>query len=210
MKEETKVKIKSISYILILIIFGYLINNLSYISPKLGDYETLIWLIVFLIFTFSFSGTRQIITPLINTKFIKRPSFYIYILTTLTIPYLLLLLCVHYGILLDETFIFYYKHGLLKGESIGGIVDAVFLAPIWEEVFFRGVLLFFLLKFTKPVWAISISSILFALFHPMYWIITLVSGVLLSITTYKTKSLIPSVISHSLWNLYMVKLFLYF
>ncbi|MFD0048603.1 CPBP family intramembrane glutamic endopeptidase [Actinomycetes bacterium NPDC127524] len=126
------------------------------------------------------------------------------------LPMMLLLLCVHYGILLDETFIFYYKHRLLKGENIGRIVDAVFLAPIWEEVFFRGVLLYFFLKFTKPVWAISISSILFALFHPMYWIITLVSGVLLSITTNKTKSLIPSVISHSLWNLYMAKLFLYF
>ncbi|MFS0882880.1 CPBP family intramembrane glutamic endopeptidase [Metabacillus niabensis] len=111
---------------------------------------------------------------------------------------------------MDEALIFYYKHGLLKGESIGGIVNSVFLAPIWEEVFFRGVLLFFLLKFTKPVWAISISSVLFAIFHPMYWILTLVSGVLLSITTFKTKSLIPSVISHSLWNLYKAKLFLYF
>ncbi|WP_177201248.1 CPBP family intramembrane glutamic endopeptidase [Bacillus sp. OV322] len=206
--EETK--IKSITYISILIVFGYLINNLSHISAQLGDYETLLWLITFLLFTFSFSGIRQIITPLINIKFIKRPSSYFYILITLTIPYLLLLLCVHYEILLDETFIFYYKHGLLKGVSIGGIVDAAFLAPIWEEVFFRGVLLFFLLKFTKPVWAISLSSVLFALFHPMYWIITLVSGVLLSITTYKTRSLIPSVISHSLWNLYMAKLFLYF
>jgi len=190
-KEETKIKIKSILYILTLIILGYLINSLSHIRPQLEDYETLIWLIVFFIFTFSFSGTRQIITPLINIKFIKRPLSFIYILLTLSIPYFLLMLCVYYEILLDETLIFYYKHGLLKGESIGGIVNSVFLAPIWEEVFFRGVLLFFLLKFTKPVWAISISSLLFAIFHPMYWLITLVSGVLLSITTYKTKSLIP-------------------
>ncbi|MBT2663128.1 CPBP family intramembrane metalloprotease [Bacillus sp. ISL-45] len=111
---------------------------------------------------------------------------------------------------MDKRLIFYYKNGLLEGKTSIGLLNAVLLTPIWEEMFFRGVLLFTLLKFTKPVLAISLSGVVFALFHPMYWIVTLATGVLLSLTAYKTKSLIPSFISHSLWNLYSAKFFLYF
>ncbi|TQR19425.1 CPBP family intramembrane glutamic endopeptidase [Psychrobacillus vulpis] len=79
-----------------------------------------------------------------------------------------------------------------------------------RKFFFRGILLFTLSKLIKPVWAIAFSSVIFALFHPMYLIIAFVSGVILSTMTYKTKSLIPSMISYSVWNLYAGKLFLYF
>ncbi|MBT2636835.1 CPBP family intramembrane metalloprotease [Bacillus sp. ISL-39] len=123
---------------------------------------------------------------------------------------MILMLSFQYEVLLDKRLIFYYKNGLLEGKTSIGLLNAVLLTPIWEEMFFRGVLLFTLLKFTKPVLAISLSGVVFALFHPMYWIVTLASGVLLSLTAYKTKSLIPSFISHSLWNLYSAKFFLYF
>ena len=140
----------------------------------------------------------------------KTPSTYFYILIALILPYIILMLSFHYEILLDKNLIYSYKHGLLEGKTSFGLLNSILFTPIWEEVFFRGILLFTLLKLTKPVWAITLSGVVFALFHPMYWIVTLSSGVLLSLTAYKTKSLIPSFISHFLWNLYTAKLFLYF
>ncbi|WP_369795238.1 lysostaphin resistance A-like protein [Sporosarcina sp. ZBG7A] len=89
-------------------------------------------------------------------------------------------------------------------------IDILIFSPIWEEAFFRGVLLFILLKFLKPFWAITISSIVFSLFHPLYFVIIFVWGLLLAIMTYKTRSLIPAMITHSTWNLYAGKLILFF
>ncbi|MER2060652.1 MAG: CPBP family glutamic-type intramembrane protease [Niallia sp.] len=62
----------------------------------------------------------------------------------------------------------------MTGEDVWGIIPKVLLAPIWEELFFRGILLFFLLRYMKPILAISISAIIFAMFHPLYWILTLI------------------------------------
>jgi uncharacterized protein len=119
-------------------------------------------------------------------------------------------LSVQNELLLDSRLIFYYKNGLLKGEDIYGILVSTIIAPLWEEILFRGIILFTLLKYVKPFIAIPIVAVIWAFSHPMYWVITLISGVLLGIMTYKTKSITPSIITHSTWNLYTSKLFLYF
>jgi uncharacterized protein len=201
---------KAVSYVILLILSGYLISNLFVLNPALKDYQAGIWFATFLILTLSYRRAKEIIIPLVNFSSLKKPVSYVYIFLTLTASYFLFLLCIHYEILLNKTYIFYFKNGLMTGEDVWGIIPKVLLAPIWEELFFRGILLFFLLRYVKPIWAISISAIIFAMFHPMYWILTLISGLLLAFTTYKTKSFIPSLLSHSLWNLYISKLFIYF
>ncbi|KIL48378.1 CPBP family intramembrane glutamic endopeptidase [Jeotgalibacillus campisalis] len=203
----TKIKLTLFIYIGLLITTGYLINSLFQFSPNFNEYRGAIWLLAFICLTLGFRDVREIINPLLNVKFIYKPSAYLYIIISLVIPYLLLLICVHYEILLDETFILNYKYRQWPTAGWSDYLRSGILTPIWEELFFRGVLLFFLIKYTKPFLAICITSILFALFHPQFLIITLVAGVLFSITAYKTNSLIPSLLSHSLWNLFMMSLF---
>ncbi|MCT2535479.1 CPBP family intramembrane metalloprotease [Aquibacillus koreensis] len=197
-------------YFLSLVILGFFISNLSKIDSPLGNFRAELWFICFVILTCSFHTPRQIIKSLINFNVLKQPATYFYIVLSLLLPYVLLMLCVNYEILLDKRLIYFYKHGLFQQQDTLAIIHATILNPIWEELFFRGVLLFSLLKLMKPIWAISLTSILFALFHPSYWIVTLLSGILLSLLTYKTKSIIPAILSHALWNFYIAYLFFYF
>ncbi len=205
-----KYNIGLILYFIFAMSTGFVINQLSVIHSDFSQIETFVWLSSFLILTFFFKSTREIITPLIDFKVLKKPSSYFYIIMTLILSYTLQTVCLHYEILLDENLVNSYKYSLLIGEDIVGVIDSTLFTPIWEEIFFRGVLLFLFLKFLKPSMAIMLSSAIFSLFHPMYWIITFLSGILLGVTTYKTRSLIPSIITHSIWNLYTSKLFLYF
>lgn len=161
--------------------------------------------------TFSLKSIRNYIVPLLRFNTLKEPKSYVFILFTFAIPYFLLHLCLHFEVLLDKYFIFYFKNNMLPAGSLESTVRTVLLTPIWEEILFRGVILTILLRLIKPFWAISITAILFGMIHPSgAWILTFMAGFLLTFTVYKTKSLIPAIIAHSLWNLYMTQLFLYF
>lgn len=79
----------------------------------------------------------------------------------------------------------------------------VIMAPIGEEMVFRG----FLQKFLEEYWkditrAILISSLIFAMIHfNPYWTIQIyLLGIILGFLSWKTKSIIPSIILHSLNN----------
>ncbi|WP_421385313.1 CPBP family intramembrane glutamic endopeptidase [Bacillus salacetis] len=195
-------------YLAILAVPGYFISQLPI---PYGGLKGLIWFSYFTIVTFNFRNIRALIIPMVNFNVLKKPKSYLFILLTFAIPYLLLHICIHYEVLLDRYFIFYFKNHMIEASSWGSTINAAILTPISEEILFRGILLAVLLKLVKPFWAISIISILFGLMHPSEtWIFTILAGVLLTITTYKTKSLIPAMIAHSLWNLYMTQLILYF
>ena len=74
------------------------------------------------------------------------------------------------------------------------------MAPIFEELFFRGVILGGLLKRYSPIIAIGISSVLFAVLHP-----TLTGSFVFGLFTgwiyYRTRNLSYCVIMHSFINL---------
>ena len=79
----------------------------------------------------------------------------------------------------------------------------VIMAPIGEEIVFRG----FLQKFLEEHWkditrAVLITSLIFAMIHfNPYWTIQIyLLGVILGFLSWKTKSIIPSIILHSLNN----------
>jgi membrane protease YdiL (CAAX protease family) len=79
----------------------------------------------------------------------------------------------------------------------------VIMAPIGEEMVFRG----FLQKFLEEYWkditrAILISSLIFAMIHfNPYWTIQIyLLGIILGFLSWKTKSIIHSIILHSLNN----------
>ena len=79
----------------------------------------------------------------------------------------------------------------------------VVMAPIGEEVVFRG----FLQKFLEEQWkdvtrAVLITSLFFAVIHfNPYWTIQIyLLGVILGFLSWKTKSIIPSIILHGINN----------
>ena len=95
----------------------------------------------------------------------------------------------------------------MQPESTLGLIflflAVVVMAPIGEEVVFRG----FLQKFLEEYWkditrAVLITSLFFAMIHfNPYWTIQIyLLGVVLGFLSWKTKSVIPSIILHSINN----------
>ena len=207
---KENIKIDYLIYFALLLVTGSFISHLNNNNSQFNNFGSLVWFITFMILTLSFSPIRKLISPLLNFKPMRKPTAYFYIFATLAITFLLLKVCVKYEILIDHNLIVFYKNGLLEGRDLFGVMDAILFVPIWEEMFFRGILLLTLAKLLNPFWAIAISSVIFAMFHPLYLITALISGLLMALITFKTKSLLPSVITHSIWNLYSTKLFLYF
>jgi membrane protease YdiL (CAAX protease family) len=84
----------------------------------------------------------------------------------------------------------------------GGIVRVVVLAPVVEELIFRGVIFSGFQKNYSPFWAIFLSALLFALFHLNPWQLgpTFLLGLLLGLVRLRTGSLLAAILTHALHN----------
>lgn len=91
----------------------------------------------------------------------------------------------------------------LLQEPVIALVTGVVLAPILEELLFRGVLLQGLLHNYRPWVAIGQSAILFGLIHfnPAQSLSAAFGGLLLGWLYYRTRSLWICIIVHALHNL---------
>jgi membrane protease YdiL (CAAX protease family) len=79
------------------------------------------------------------------------------------------------------------------------VVVTVLLAPIGEELLFRGFLLPRLLAQKGPVWAVGISALVFALLHPQYGLympVVLVYGIVLGWARVRTGGLLAPILLH--------------
>ena len=96
---------------------------------------------------------------------------------------------------------------IMQPDSTLGLVflflAIVVMAPIGEEIVFRG----FLQKFLEEHWkditkAVLVTSLFFAIIHfNPYWTIQIyLLGVILGFLSWKTKSVVPSIILHSINN----------
>jgi hypothetical protein len=91
-----------------------------------------------------------------------------------------------------------------RGEVVVDVVDSVILAPVVEELLFRGVL-YGTLRLRLGTWpATAISAALFALAHG-YGVVgfasVLASGVLWAVAYERTRSLVPGMLVHAASNL---------
>lgn len=88
------------------------------------------------------------------------------------------------------------------------LFGVVFLAPIFEELFFRSYIQKKLEEFyNKPIISITISTLLFSLLHlPNIHLTFLVlfGGLISSLLFYKSKSVLPSILFHIIWNLMVI------
>jgi hypothetical protein len=84
----------------------------------------------------------------------------------------------------------------------GGIVRVVVLAPVVEELIFRGVIFSGFKKNFRPIWAVILSALLFALFHLNPWQLgpTFLLGLLLGFVRLRTGSLLAAIFTHALHN----------
>ena len=100
---------------------------------------------------------------------------------------------------------------LLGGSMAFAIIYTVLIAPICEETIFRGLVLT-IFDGKLPKWlGVLISALVFALIHlpsPIAFIYTLTLDVVLGFLRYRTKSLVPCVLAHIIFNATNYLLFL--
>ena len=98
-------------------------------------------------------------------------------------------------------------NGLLQPESIMGFfllfIAVVIIAPLGEELLFRGFLQQILEKHWKDVTkAVLVTALFFAMIHMNpYWFVQIyILGILLGFLAWKTKSVLPPLILHGINN----------
>ncbi|MDY7228321.1 CPBP family intramembrane glutamic endopeptidase [Hyalangium rubrum] len=87
--------------------------------------------------------------------------------------------------------------------NVFSFASVVLLAPLLEEVLFRGLILEGLLKNYRPSTAIAVSALLFGVVHLNPWqgIAGALMGIFLGWLYWKTRSLLPCILVHATSNL---------
>ena len=98
-------------------------------------------------------------------------------------------------------------NNLLQPESVWGFIllftAVAIIAPIGEEILFRGFLQQYLEKYWKDITkSILLIALFFAIIHlnPFWFVQIYILGIVLGFLAWKTNSIIPSLILHSLNN----------
>lgn len=89
-------------------------------------------------------------------------------------------------------------------DNVFCLIGSAFLVPLAEELTFRGFVMGFFRKAVNPVWAMILSSALFAVLHstPIQMIYAFLCGVMLGMIYHLTGSLWGSYIVHMVFNLF--------
>ncbi len=84
----------------------------------------------------------------------------------------------------------------------GGVLRVVVIAPVVEELIFRGIIFSGFRKIYPAFWAIFLSALLFSLFHLNPWQLgpTFLLGLLLGFVRMQTGSLLAAIFTHALHN----------
>jgi membrane protease YdiL (CAAX protease family) len=104
---------------------------------------------------------------------------------------------------------FFFNASLLGGSPIRmeftkwHLFTLIVLAPLCEELFFRGILLKALREDYSARWAVILSSVIFMLGHGGLFVPgPLVLGLIVGPMMLVTRSIIPGIVFHSMSNLY--------
>lgn len=100
----------------------------------------------------------------------------------------------------------------LMQDPVSLILMTVILAPVLEEILFRGILMKGMINNgMKPITAIILSAIIFGVVHfnPWQFAGALLLGLVLGLVYYKTKSLLMPVLLHAFNNLVSAMMMLY-
>lgn len=112
---------------------------------------------------------------------------------------------VPFGILATSFNEFNSSWGYVNNEKyIWVFLSIVFIGPLFEEVFFRGIVYNSLNKFKEGIFPAIVSGILFGLWHaqPVQTSYTIIMGIILGLVYMKTQNLFYPFMIHMLNNLY--------
>jgi membrane protease YdiL (CAAX protease family) len=104
---------------------------------------------------------------------------------------------------MSEAFHRSMMEGFTDGSVIARLLVLVIVAPIAEEVFFRGIVLGQFLRRYTSTQAVWFSAIIFAVFHLNPWqaVVALPLGVWYAWMVLRTGSILPGMLSHMVVNL---------
>lgn len=84
----------------------------------------------------------------------------------------------------------------------GAVIRIVIIAPVVEELIFRGIIMHGLMRNYSGFTAVSVSALMFALFHlnPWQFTATFILGILLGILMLRTRNIYLCIIGHAINN----------
>ncbi len=91
------------------------------------------------------------------------------------------------------------------------IITGVVLAPLSEEMFYRGMIYPVFRRYLSLPWAMAVSGIIFGLAHFDLWraLPLAVGGMGLCYIYEKTRSILVTAVAHGVWNLIMTLMVIY-
>ncbi|MDR6719296.1 CPBP family intramembrane glutamic endopeptidase [Paenibacillus sp. 2003] len=94
----------------------------------------------------------------------------------------------------------------LNFQNIIMTVAIIVVIPFYEELLFRGLLFTTIYNKYGFAWSIIISSLIFGFLHSDLFVLTTIYGFVFNYIFLKTKSLIPGIMLHMIWNALVVLL----
>ena len=190
-----KITLKELlSLIIILFVIQYLINALNIVHIDS------FWIYIFIIFYFIFKLRAEIF----SVKDDMLEAFSPDILKTV-LAVVILNIFFSYGMLYLSNSIldFVPSVNLFNSFLTGSLIATIFISPISEELIFRGVFLNRLQLAVPVVFAVLISSLLFAALHSFGSIFSaFIFGVCIAILYLKTDNIFVPIFAHFLNNLF--------
>lgn len=190
-----KITLKELlSLIIVLFIIQYLINKLNIV--QVDSY----WIYIFIIFYFIFKLKSEFSS-------IKVDVFEVFSLNILKMILAVVILNIFfsYGMLYLSNYILDIvpSFNLFNSFLTGSLIATIFISPISEELIFRGVFLNRLQLIVPAVFAVLISSLLFAALHSFGSIFSaFIFGICIAILYLKTDNIFVVIFAHFLNNLF--------
>ena len=190
-----KITLKELlSLIIVLFIIQYLINKLNIV--QVDSY----WIYIFIIFYFifklksEFSSIKVDVLEVFSLNILK-----------MILAVVILNIFFSYGMLYLSNYILGIvpSFNLFNSFLTGSLIATIFISPISEELIFRGVFLNRLQLIVPTVFAVLISSLLFAALHSFGSIFSaFIFGICIAILYLKTDNIFVVIFAHFLNNLF--------
>lgn len=190
-----KITLKELlSLIIILFVIQYSINTLNIVHIDT------FWIYIFIIFYFIFKLKDEIFSAKADIKEVFAPDIFKSILFVV-----ILNIFFSYGMLYLSDFILKMSpsFNLFNSFLTGSLMVTIFISPISEELIFRGVFLNRMRLAVPTIFAVLISSLLFASLHGFGSIFSaFIFGICIAVLYLKTDNIFVAIFAHFLNNLF--------
>ncbi|WP_175637231.1 CPBP family intramembrane glutamic endopeptidase [Oceanobacillus sojae] len=160
-----------------------------------------------ILISFLYKPTRKLYTRVLDFSVMKKISTYFWIVLAYLLFYYLNHIFFKYRFFMNEELVNFHSLGfrytfISFPEFLLYLLNSCLLIPVWEELVNRVCAMIFLSRFI-PVWSgVIVQSVIFALLHIDKPVLTGLFALIAFFLWYKTRSIIPSIILHSLYDIH--------